>query len=83
VPTGNPSTSWLIETVVRPGLPGLADPETGTTLIQFAGAGEVSAVVTPQEIVPELLLIVSTCGAGTRPESAEKFKESGETGGGF
>ena len=61
-------------TVVWPGLPGLADPEAGAALIQFAGALEVSAVFTPQEIVPELLLIVRTCGGGTRPEGAENFK---------
>ena len=84
MPAGNPRITWLIETVVWPGLPGLADPEVGPTLIQFAGAFlEVRVVDTPQEIVPELLVIVRTCGGGTRPEGEEKFKESGETGGWF
>lgn len=47
-----------METVVLPGLPGLADPLAGEALIQLAGAEFVSAVAAFHESVPEVLVMV-------------------------
>src|SRR5579863_4489064 len=47
VPTGNMRAAEVTEIVTWLGLPGLAVPAVGDTLIQFAGAAEVYWVVTP------------------------------------
>lgn len=79
VPLGNVVTIGRIETVVVPGLPGLADPPAGEALIQLAGAEEVSCVAAFHESVPEELVMVTFWGGGTCPEGAVKDKEDGET----
>ncbi len=70
----------LMDTVVLPGFPGPAAPLAGATLIQFAGAAEVSVVVTDQVTACEPLLIVRVCGDGNAPGRAEKVKKNGDTG---
>ena len=62
-----------METVVLPGLPGLADPPVGEALIQEA------SVATPHESVPEELVMVTFWGGGTCPDAEVKDREDGET----